>query len=126
MKTYLFIISLISTIFLFACGDGGSIKFITTDHDGYAEEIFVIPENGKIKITELDANCSEVEKAGKFYHTQYVFTLGELRTVLNTECTDFKPTEFINVEKGDKIKMMIKHGEESTRYKIKYEFIKTP
>jgi hypothetical protein len=125
MKKYLIITLILTAILLLAC-EGGSMKFITTDHDGYAEEYFMIPENGKIKITELDANCSEVEKAGKFYHTQYLFTLGELRTVLNTECTDFKPTEFINVEKGDKIKMMIKHGEASTRYKIKYEFVKTP
>jgi len=119
-RYFYFIVSLV--IFLTACDDG-NMQFITTDHTGYAEEYMTIPENGKIRITELDANCSEVERAGKFHKTQYIFTIGDFKTILNAECSEFKPTGFIDVQKGDKIKMMIKYGEESTRYKIKYEFV---
>ena len=125
MKKHLCITFILLSITLFAC-DESSFKFITTDHNGYAEELFPITESGKMRIIEVDANCSEVEIAGKFHKTLYWFTMGEFKTLLNSECTDFKPTEFFIVQKGDKIKMMIKYGEENTRYKIKYEFVKTP
>lgn len=125
MKKYLFITFVFVSILFMACEEG-SIKFITTDHDGYAEELFVIPETGKIKITEIDANCNEIEKAGKFYKTHYEFDIRGMKVVLNSDCSDFKPTEFTTVEKGDKIKMVIRHGEANTRYKIKYEFIVNP
>lgn len=122
MNKRLFINFIFISVLIFAC-NGGSIKFIMTDHNGYAEELFVIPDNGKIRIIEIDAACSEVEKAGKIYKTHYLFTLGELKTILNIDCSEFSPTEYFSVEKGDKIKMIIKHGEASTRYKIKYEFV---
>lgn len=122
MKKNLFFILIPLLALILACEEG-SMKIITTDHTGYAEEMFVVPEDGKIRITELDANCSEVERAGKFYKTTYIFTIGDFKTILNSQCSEFSPTQFVDVSKGDKIKMMIKYGEESTKYRVKYEFV---
>jgi len=121
MNRYIFL-SLFFFIIVISSCEEGNVKYILTDQDGYAEELFVIPENGKIKITAIDANCNEVNKGGKLFYTQYLFTLRDFKVILNTECTNFNPTEYFEVEKGDKIKMIIKHGEGNTRYKILYDF----
>jgi hypothetical protein len=120
-RAFLFIFSL---VLLSSCGEG-TMKFITTDRNGYAEEAFIMPADGKIKILEIDASCSEVERGGKFRKTHYYFTLYDLKTILDCDCDGFKPTEYVNVTKDDKVKLIIKYGEESTRYRIKYDFLET-
>jgi hypothetical protein len=109
---------------IYSCEEG-SMRTITTDHNGYAEEYMKIPANGKIKIVDIDANCAEIERAGKFYKTRYIFTLRELTVILDCTCDQFKSTEYFNVTKDDKIKLSIRNGEAETRYKIKYDFVET-
>jgi len=121
MNRYIYSFLFFFFILIVGCEEG-NVKYILTDQDGYAEEYFIIPESGKIKITAIDANCNEINKGGKLFYTQYLFTLRDFKVILNSNCTNFSPTEYFEVEKGDKIKMVIKHGEGNTRYKILYDF----
>jgi hypothetical protein len=106
---------------IYSCEDG-MMYYITTDQAGFAQEFFKIPANGKFKITDIDAQCSEMQKGGRIYKTHYLFTLRELTLVLDCDCDNFKEMEYIKVEKGDKIRMAITHGEATSKYKIKYDF----
>jgi hypothetical protein len=119
----LLLFGIVILFFQFCSCDDGTMYYITTDQSGFAQEFLKIPADGKIKITSVDALCSEVQKAGKFFRTHYLFSLRELTVILDCDCDNFKPTEYFNVQKDDKIKLVITHGEVTAKYKIKYEFI---
>jgi hypothetical protein len=124
MKKIITFLGFIIIMMFFSCGEG-TMRYIMTDRNGYAEESIVIPANGKIKILEIDANCNEVERGGKFRKTHYYFTLYDLKTILDCDCDNFKQTDYLSVTKDDKIKLIIKYGEESTKYRIKYDFVES-
>jgi hypothetical protein len=116
-------LSLLLPILFLRCGEM-NLYVVTTDHNGYADETFKAPEDGKIKIFVIDGVCNETNLGGKYYWTHFQFLLETYTIILDCNCDKFQPTEYINVKKGDRIRFIIQHGELTSKYNVRYEFIK--